>query len=93
MTQIILQKPVITEKATRLAQKNTYALRVDMNANKNQIAEKVSQLYDVDIDQVRTVVRKGKIKRVGRKRAEKQKPSVKIAYITLKKGTLDIIPQ
>jgi large subunit ribosomal protein L23 len=93
MTQIILRKPVITEKATKLAQEKTYAIRVDVNANKNQIAEKVAVLYGVEIDHIRTVIRKGKRKRVGKKRAEKQKPHVKIAYITLKKGTLDIIPQ
>lgn len=89
----ILKKPVITEKATRLAKKSVYTIEVNPRVNKDQVAESLKQLYGVEISQVRITNRKGKVKKAGKKRTTVQKPDRKIAYITLHKGSLDFIPK
>jgi len=88
----ILIKPLITEKSTRLRKSNTYSIIVGIKVNKDQVAEALKTLYKVNIKQVRISVRKGKVVRVGKRRIEKKQPDIKIAYVTLKDGTLDIIP-
>lgn len=89
----IVHSPLIKEKTIRLAKQNVYALRVHIKAMKKQIVHAIEHLYNVEVKNVNTVIRKGKVVKVGRKRSEKKKPDIKIAYITLKKGSLDVIPK
>ncbi len=89
----IIVKPLVTEKTTRLAQDKVYAFQVNPKANKHQVTEVVEQFYKVEVDNVRMITRKGKEKRVGRKMMTKQMPDTKIAYIRVKKGTIDLFPQ
>lgn len=52
----IIQKPIITEKATADSElKNTYWFVVDPKANKIQIKEEVESLYSVNVETVRTM--------------------------------------
>ncbi|GGE23906.1 50S ribosomal protein L23 [Psychroflexus planctonicus] len=52
----VLQKPIITEKATANSElQNTYWFEVDINANKLQIKEAVESAYGVTVDSVRTM--------------------------------------
>ena len=52
----VLQKPIITEKATADSElKNTYWFEVDVKANKIQIKEAVEAAYGVTVDSVRTM--------------------------------------
>jgi len=52
----VLQKPIITEKATANSElQNTYWFEVDRNANKIQIKEAVEAAYSVSVDSVRTM--------------------------------------
>ncbi len=80
----ILQRPVITEKATILREGNQYAFKVDKRANKIQIRHAVETIFGVKVESVRTVSVPQKPKRqgafVGRKAAWKK------AYVTLKDG-------
>ena len=80
----ILQRPVITEKATILREGNKYAFKVDKRANKIQIRYAVESVFGVKVESVRTVSVPQKPKRqgafVGRKAAWKK------AYVTLKDG-------
>ncbi len=86
-------KPLITEKSSRKAQSSVYAFEVACEMSKHQIQQIVETLYGVQIGTIRTAIRKGKFKRVGKRMLAKKLPSTKIAYITLVKGTIDSFPQ
>lgn len=93
MTDRVILKPVLTEKATNLAKDNTYTFEVHTNANKYQIADILEQLYKVKVGDIRIMNRKGKTRRAGRKMQTRVLPDIKLAYITLKEGTIDIFPK
>jgi ribosomal protein L23 len=50
-------------------------------------------MYNVEIGNVRTIVRKGKVKNVGRRQVAKKQADEKIAYITVTKGTINVFPK
>ena len=57
----IIKKPIITEKMTNQGEEyNRYAFVVDRKANKIEIKKAVSDMYDVTVDSVRTMVCIGK---------------------------------
>lgn len=89
----ILIQPLITEKTSGMAQHKVYTFLVHTEANKDQIALAVEQLFGVVVNNIKTTIRKGKEKKVGKKMNIKMMPDRKIAYITLKKGTIDLFPQ
>lgn len=89
----IILKPLVTEKSTQKAKENTYGFVVNIHAGKNQISETVESLYKVTVESVRTVIRKGKVRRVGKRMAPKGMGDRKIAYVKLSKGTIDLFPQ
>ena len=73
----IILRPLITEKGTSLNEKlNQYAFEVHLDANKLQIAEAVKLIYGVRVVNVRTMNRKGKMRRyrykTGRTRSSKK---------------------
>jgi large subunit ribosomal protein L23 len=82
--QIILA-PVISEKATRVAEKRNQAVfKVARNAQKPEIKEAVEKLFSVKVTSVQTLNVKGKTKRFGQsvgKRSDWKK-----AYVTLAEG-------
>jgi len=55
-------KPVITEKATLLSEKNQVVFRVPLDATKKDIKEAVEKLFNVKVAAVNTLRRKGKTK-------------------------------
>jgi large subunit ribosomal protein L23 len=82
--QIILA-PIVTEKATFVAEKNNQvAFRVIADATKPEIKAAVELLFKVQVEAVQVLNRKGKAKRfgrfVGRRRNERK------AYVSLKDG-------
>jgi len=86
----VLHRPVITEKATILRERNQYAFKVDRRANKIQIRQAVETVFGVKVDSVRTVSVPAKPKRqgafMGRTAAWKK------AYVTLKEGeSIDVL--
>lgn len=89
MAKQILVKPVITEKATRLADKrDTYVFVVNKEANKIEIKNAVEKLYNVSVDSVNTAVMPGKPKTRNTKTTVVRgvKSSYKKAFVTLTKG-------
>lgn len=57
----IIKKPIITEKMTDQSEKyNRYAFVVDRKVNKIEIRKAVSEMYDVEVDSVRTMICIGK---------------------------------
>ena len=91
MVKPILLKPVMTEKS--LADKTVYVFLVDRQTNKRVIKATLEKLYKVEVKKIRTLVNKGKVKTVGRKRKKKKLPDQKKAYITLNKGEIKDFPQ
>ena len=60
----IIIKPLVTEKSThQQTTRNTYAFKVNPNANKQQIKAAVEKIYEVKVVDVRTMNRKGKPRR------------------------------
>ena len=96
--QSIIKRPLLTEKSARLretggaseapAEGESYAQKVVFevarDANKLEVRRAVEQLFKVSVTDVRTLVVRGKEKRVGRFAG--RRPSWKKAFVTLKPG-------
>lgn len=89
-----LLKPRLSEKAYATAQaSNTFVIDVPSELNKHEIAATVEKQFEVKVKHVRTVSRKGKVKRVmnttGKRYANRQgsQSDIKKAYITLQAGS------
>lgn len=89
----IIIAPVLTEKATNMVKDQVYMFEVHLKATKQQIKEVLEKLYSVEISNIRTMVRKGKIRRVGKKMISKKITDKKIAFVKVIKGKIDIFPQ
>lgn len=81
----ILIRPLITEKTTsQLNGDNVYAFEVGIDANKVQVKRAIESFYGVKVENVRTMVIRGKVKRFGRHWAKRK--NWKKAYVTLAPG-------
>ncbi|QCI21799.1 50S ribosomal protein L23 [Buchnera aphidicola (Hyadaphis tataricae)] len=87
----ILLAPHVSEKSSISAEKrNTIVLKVLKNATKYEIKCAVKKIFDVEVDNVKTLKVKGKKKRQSNRIV--QKSDWKKAYIKIKKGyNLDFI--
>ena len=59
----IILAPVISEKSYGLIEDNTYTFIVAPGSNKTEIKQAVEAIFDVKVDSVNTVNRKGKTRR------------------------------
>jgi large subunit ribosomal protein L23 len=82
----IIVRPIITEKSLSRVKQSQYTFEVEKNTNKYEIAEEVKKQYKVNVLSVRTLIRKGKTKQVGKKKQKKEYPSRKFAICEIKKG-------
>jgi large subunit ribosomal protein L23 len=89
----VLVRPVLTEKATNLSKDSVYLFEVNNDVNKFQVKETIEKLYKVKVGLVRMMIRKGKMKRVGRRSKTKQLADIKIAFVKIKEGKIDLFPQ
>ncbi len=88
----ILLKPVISEKAVRLASQNQYAFIVSSAASKEEIKKAVERFYSVEVVGVKTTQFPTNPRRQTKKRIENPGKLQKKAYVTLKEGqTLDLL--
>ncbi|MEJ2470199.1 MAG: 50S ribosomal protein L23 [Desulfuromonadales bacterium] len=84
----IIRKPLITEKSNLMKEtSNVVAFEVAMNSNKVEIKQAVERAFNVKVQDVRTTIVAGKVKRVGRSFGKRS--NVKKAYVTLAEGTID----
>ena len=89
----VLIGPKVTEKSVQSVNTtNVATFLVHPGSNKDQIAAAIESAYDVKVAAVRTTTRKGKSKRRGKKGRYVQLSDQKIAYITLKSGTINAFP-
>ena len=82
----ILIRPILTEKSSGddIMGNRTYVFEVGLNSNKPQIKAAVEQYFDVQVDKVRTLIVRGKIKRFGRMFGKRS--NWKKAYVQLSEG-------
>ncbi len=84
--QRIIQTILVTEKGTRLTEKeNKYLFKVFDDANKMEIKSAVESLFGVTVEKVNTLRRKGKLKRERTMRYGRT-AGWKRAVVTLKDG-------
>ncbi|MCB9676508.1 MAG: 50S ribosomal protein L23 [Alphaproteobacteria bacterium] len=80
-----LVRPIITEKSTTfLGNDRTYAFEVGLSANKRAVKRAIESFYGVEVESVRTLVVRGKMKRFGRHYGKRS--NWKKAYVTLAEG-------
>ncbi len=88
----VIVRPVVTEKTTiQMEEGNVYSFIVDKNANKIEIAHAVEALWDVQVDDVRTMRYAGKMRRsflgqMSRNWSLGRRPSFKKAVVKLAEG-------
>lgn len=96
--QTIIKRPLLTEKSARLretgggasapAEGDSYAqqvvFEVARDSNKIEIRAAIEKLFKVSVTDVRTLVVRGKEKRIGR--FSGRRPAWKKAFVTLKPG-------
>ncbi len=81
----VLVAPIISEKATRIAEKQNQVLfKVLRDASKPEIKAAVELMFKVDVASVQVINQKGKVKRFGRSMGRRD--NVKKAYVCLKPG-------
>lgn len=85
-----LFKPLITEKAMKLAQSGQFSFYVHQSATKTGLAKAVRDLFKVDVTRVSIINLPSKTRRTGKKRLTAATGFRKKAVITLKPGqTID----
>lgn len=79
-------RPIITEHALRDAQNGVFTFEVAKTATKGTIRSAIEKLFKVHVEMITTSTQKGKTKRVGKLRKEKDIAHMKKARLTLQKG-------
>jgi len=80
----VIIRPVVSEKSYAGLELNTYTFLVDKRANKTEIKEAVQKIWNVRVTSVRTLNRKGKVKR--RRWTQGKRADEKRAIVTLAEG-------
>jgi len=78
----VLRRPIISEKAAKLSEKNGVVFEVAMSATKEDVAKAVEVLYNIKPVKVNIVITKGKVKTF-RGRSTGTQRKVKKAYVSL----------
>ena len=81
---LIIIKPLITEKSLSLTKNNWYSFSVSMEATKGRIKKEVEQSFKVDVLEIKTIIVKGKTKKVGKARKSKKSENWKKAFVKIK---------
>ena len=80
----IVIAPIITEKATKISEKNQYVFKVKIDSNKREIKKAIEKLFKVKIKTIKTIKIKGKNKIF--KGTKGRRSDYKKAIICLNKG-------
>ena len=81
----ILLAPIVSEKSTIAAEDNNqFVFKVQKVATKLEIKKAVELMFDVEVDSVKVLNVKGKVKRFGRSLGKRS--DWKKAYVKLKSG-------
>ena len=80
----VIIRPVVSEKSYAGLEVNSYTFLVDPRANKTEIKEAIQSIWNVRVTSVRTLHRKGKVKR--RRWTLGKRSDQKRAMVTLAEG-------
>jgi large subunit ribosomal protein L23 len=80
----VIISPVVTEKSTSASEHGKIVFNVRLDATKPLIKEAVEKLFNVKVESVNTLVRKGKVKQFRGRRGLQS--DVKKAIVTLAAG-------
>ena len=84
-TYEVIRRPLVTEKGVeKKDSERTLCFEVATAANKTQVKAAVEKLFKVKVEEVRTAMFDGKMRRRGR--FSGYRPDWKKAYVRLKKG-------
>ena len=85
----VILAPVVSEKSYTLLDEGRYTFIVHTSSNKTEIKEAVQSIFGVKVDNVNTLIRKGKRKRFGTTFGTRK--TTKRAIVTLAEGeSIDI---
>jgi large subunit ribosomal protein L23 len=84
----VILKPIVSEKSYSLIDLGKYTFEVDPRSNKTEIKQAIERIFNVQVDSVNTLNRKGKTRRT--KFGIGKRNDTKRAIVTLKSGTIDI---
>jgi large subunit ribosomal protein L23 len=89
----IILRPLVTEKGSKLREMgNKYVFSVVPDANRIEIKRAVQEIFNVKVKSVKTMVVRGKVKRLGI--FEGKRPDWKKAVVTLEEGhSIDLFEQ
>ncbi|MDD5773620.1 MAG: 50S ribosomal protein L23 [bacterium] len=83
--QSIIVRPVITERATEMRDKNNkYLFEISTQANKQEVKAAIEELFKVKVESVNILNVLGKFRRIRGKLGKKS--DWKKAFVTLKEG-------
>jgi large subunit ribosomal protein L23 len=80
----IVIRPIVSEKSYSGLEENAYTFLVAPSANKTEIKEAIQQIWNVHVEDVRTMNRKGKVKRT--RLGSGRRPDQKRAVVKLRAG-------
>ena len=86
----LLREPHISEKASLCGDAGQFVFKVERCATKPEIKRAVESLFDVKVKSVRTLIRKGAVRRT--MRGVSKRSDVKIAYVSLEAGYDIVFP-
>jgi large subunit ribosomal protein L23 len=85
LEEVIKRPLILTEKGNVLREtQNTFLFEVDRRANKIQIRNAVEKLFNVKVEEVRTMVVRGHLRRMGR--GHEKTKNWKKAIVSVKDG-------
>jgi large subunit ribosomal protein L23 len=82
----IILAPIVSEKSYGLIEQGVYTFKVHPGASKPEISDAVKAIWGVDVIQVNTLNRKGKVTRGRRSNRTGSKPDSKRALVKLAPG-------
>jgi large subunit ribosomal protein L23 len=77
----IIRRPLLSEKVTSQSDRKVVAFEVAKDANKVEVKQALEKAFDIKVQDVKTLVVAGKVKRVGRNFGKRS--NWKKAYVTL----------
>ena len=84
----VIVAPVVSEKSYACMDRGQYTFLVAPGSNKTEIKMAVEAIFNVKVDSVNTVNRKGKTRRT--RTGTGRSKDTKRAIVTLREGTIDI---
>lgn len=82
----VLIRPVVSEKSYALMDQNVYVFVIDPTATKIEVRRAVEDAFNVRVDKVNTLNRRGKAKVNRRSNTTGRRPNTKRAIVTLHEG-------